>query len=769
MKRTRHGVLHSIGNRATLVVICLLVVFGAAGAGLSVMRFLELSERNADYTYDLVLSRSKSAIRNHTYLPYQVVQRHAQHVRETGVEILTETLGSLSSQLALLLDKSMPLDERMELVVDMAANMRFLGDQGVWLSDGERMLHHFEPSLVGSSIDDAGGSASAAGKSYLAEAIRASRTDGTASYEYFKSKDGTSATMVGLVMHVPGSDLFVGAEVALSALVSIRQDMALDELKAMRLPDGNYFWVNDMNRPLPRMIMHPTSPALDGKILDKPAFDCAFRMQAGVDGKPVPLENANLFASMVEVAEKAGEGFVWYAWSKPTEDGGVTKELFPKLSYVILYEPWGWVIGNGIYIDDIQTVVDRRQEAFEEHIRSLSLELAIVSLGLMLLIAVGLLWYFRKLITRPIGNLAAYSEEVANGRLDARLEGHYPGETQDLKGSMETMVGSLKQAVQEAEAKGRLAEEETDRAKAALAEARQAEERAMEARRDGLREAAGKLENLVTTLHDAAGDLSNRVADANQAAMAQRDQVGEAATSMGEMNTAVMDVARSASNASQSADDAKGKAGSGKTVVTEVVGSIHMVSETTNAMDASLKDLVEQAEAIGRVMTVINDIADQTNLLALNAAIEAARAGEAGRGFAVVADEVRKLAEKTMQATDEVGQAVGSIQNGVAGAGRQMQEAAGAVERSSDLAEQAGIALEDIVRMVDEASDQVRAIATASEEQSASSETINRTMDSVRDLSTDTAQNMDEAVVAIDKLTRIATQLTDLMEALRKG
>ncbi|TVM18718.1 chemotaxis protein [Oceanidesulfovibrio indonesiensis] len=768
MRRTRRGVLHSIGNRATLVVICLLILFGGIGAGLSVVRFLELSERNADYTYDLVLSRAKNAIRNHTYLPYQVVQRHAQLVDDTGTELLANTLGSLASQIMPFFEKPMPEDERMELVMDIAANTRFMDDHGVWLSDGERILHHFDPSFVGSSYDDAGNS-DADGKRSLREAIRSSRSEGTSSYRYSKAVQGTSETMHGLAMRVPGTDLVVGAEIARSELVRVRKDMALDELKAMRLPDGNYFWVNDMGRPRPRMIMHPTSPVLDGQILENKTFDCAFRKQPGVDGKPVPLENANLFASMVEVADKAGEGFVWYEWSKPTEDGGATKELFPKLSYVILYEPWGWVIGNGIYIDDIQTVVERRQETFEQHIRSLTLELAIVSLGLTLLIAVGLLWYFRTLITRPIGNLAAYSEEVAAGRLDAQLEGHYPGETQDLKDSMGIMVDSLKQAVQDAEAKGRLAEEEAERARAALAEARQAEERAMQARREGLREAAGKLESLVSTLHDAAGDLSSRVAEANRAAMAQRDQVGEAATSMGEMNTAVMDVAHSASNASHSADAAREKAGSGKEVVTEVVRSIHTVSETTNAMDASLRELAEQAEAIGRVMTVINDIADQTNLLALNAAIEAARAGEAGRGFAVVADEVRKLAEKTMQATDEVGRAVGSIQTGVSGAGRQMEESAGAVERSSDLAGQAGSALEDIVRMVDEASDQVRAIATASEEQSASSETISRTMDSVRDLSTDTAQNMDEAVEAIEKLTRIATQLTDLMESLRKG
>ncbi|TVM30368.1 methyl-accepting chemotaxis protein [Oceanidesulfovibrio marinus] len=767
MDRTRRGVLHSIGNRATLVVICILFVMGGLGTGLSVLRLLELSEHNVADTYDLVLSRAKDAIRNQTHLPYQVVRRHAEMVRDP--EPIEIPLRVVAGQVQAALQENLPPDELREHILELVADAGHTAVYDIWASDGTSMAFNTDAGLMGAAIDDPSLFADATGALYLVQAMESSRTaaNGAAVYEYARKGEGGSA--LGVVVHIPDSDWFVGSEAPIDALIRIRQQQALDELKAMRLQDGNYFWVNDTSEPLPHMIMHPTSPSLDGKALANPKFDCAVKMQAGQDGEIVPLDNKNLFVAMVDVVKHAGEGFVWYQWTKPTEDGGVTKELYPKLSYVILYEPWGWVIGNGIYIDDIQGIVSERQQVFEQHIRAMMLKIAVISLVLLLFVVVGLLWYFRRLITRPIGKLAAFSEDITRGDLDAQLSGYFPGETKDLKDSMEIMVGSLKQAVQDAEDKGREAEAEAERTRQALDEAREAGERAMEARKDGLREAAGKLEDLVDTLRNAADDLASRVADATSVAENQREQVSEAAMSMGEMNTAVMDVAENASRASKSADAAREKAGMGKTVVTEVVGSIHTVADTTTAMQTSLKDLAEQAEAIGRVMTVINDIADQTNLLALNAAIEAARAGDAGRGFAVVADEVRKLAEKTMQATDEVGRAVSSIQSGVAGAGRHMDESADAVRQSSDLAGQAGSALEDIVRMVDEATDQVRAIATASEEQSASSETISRTMGSVSELSDATAQNMDEAVEAIGKLTALAAQLTELMDSLRNG
>jgi len=175
-------------------------------------------------------------------------------------------------------------------------------------------------------------------------------------------------------------------------------------------------------------------------------------------------------------------------------------------------------------------------------------------------------------------------------------------------------------------------------------------------------------------------------------------------------------------------------------------------------------------------MNVISDIADQTNLLALNAAIEAARAGDAGRGFAVVADEVRKLAEKTMTATQEVGAAIRGIQDGARKNMDNVDRAVHTVEEATRLAHRSGEALQEIVELVDTATDQVRSIATASEEQSATSEEINRSIEdinrSIEDInriSSETADAMRQSAQAVGELASQTQSLRALIEKMKAG
>jgi len=176
--------------------------------------------------------------------------------------------------------------------------------------------------------------------------------------------------------------------------------------------------------------------------------------------------------------------------------------------------------------------------------------------------------------------------------------------------------------------------------------------------------------------------------------------------------------------------------------------------------------LGSQAEAVGGVMDVISDIADQTNLLALNAAIEAARAGEAGRGFAVVADEVRKLAEKTMTATSEVGSSIQAIQDSAAQNIKNVDEAVASVTEANEMANNSGEALKDIVRMANDSSLLISGIATAAEEQSATSEEINRAVDGISQIAGETAHGMLESSSAVRELATVAQELKVLLDKL---
>ena len=199
----------------------------------------------------------------------------------------------------------------------------------------------------------------------------------------------------------------------------------------------------------------------------------------------------------------------------------------------------------------------------------------------------------------------------------------------------------------------------------------------------------------------------------------------------------------------------------------EAVKGIESVHTQSTAIKQDMDALGKQAENIGQIMGVIADIADQTNLLALNAAIEAARAGDAGRGFAVVADEVRKLAEKTMTATQEVGQAITGIQQGTKKNIHNVEQVAASIEVATSLSVRSGESLKQILEFVHMVNDQVQSIATASEQQSAASEEINHSVEQVANISAETAQAMEQAASAVTELAQQSQALQRLITEMK--
>jgi len=264
-------------------------------------------------------------------------------------------------------------------------------------------------------------------------------------------------------------------------------------------------------------------------------------------------------------------------------------------------------------------------------------------------------------------------------------------------------------------------------------------------------------------------ELSAQVEEVSRGAEMQRARVESTATAMTEMNSTVLEVAKNAGNASEQSEATKNKARDGATLVDKVVQSINLVHKVATTLQTNMQELGSQAESIGGVMNVISDIADQTNLLALNAAIEAARAGEAGRGFAVVADEVRKLAEKTMSATQEVGANITAIQQSARTNINEVGEAAKAVTEATSLANTSGQALTEIVSLATANSSVVTSIATAAEEQSATSEEINQSIEEISRIVADTSDGMTQAAQAVHDLAQTAQELNRVMSELQRS
>jgi methyl-accepting chemotaxis protein len=292
------------------------------------------------------------------------------------------------------------------------------------------------------------------------------------------------------------------------------------------------------------------------------------------------------------------------------------------------------------------------------------------------------------------------------------------------------------------------------------------QQQVIEAQNRRIAAAVSEAEEISQYLSSAAEELSAQIEQASRGADEQKARAAETSTAMEQMNSTVFEVARSASQAAGEADTAKENAQQGEAGVREVIAAVGDVQRQADSLRQSMEELGRQAAGIGNVLEVITDIADQTNLLALNAAIEAARAGEAGRGFAVVADEVRKLAEKTMSATSEVGGAIERIQSMTRDNVAATERAAKAVTRSTELANESGRALKEIVGRVDNAADQVRSIATAAEEQSATSEEINRATDDINRISMETSQVMVESSQAIQEVASMASRLNAVIERM---
>ncbi len=442
------------------------------------------------------------------------------------------------------------------------------------------------------------------------------------------------------------------------------QSLAKDALRAARYDGKEYFWINDFH---PKTLMHPIKPELEGK--DQTG-------NKDVNGKA-------LYVEVVNVVRAQGAGFVDYYWSKPGSDAPV-----PKLSYVKGFEPWGWIIGTGIYIDDVDA-------AFKKD------ALLLGSLSAVVLIVLILLGYLvRTSIVRQLGGepneAAAIMHQVAAGDLTASVS-NAPSDS--LLGALDNMVRTLRGLI-------------------------------------------GEINSGANQLVDNAEQIKHASEEVAIAAERQADATSAMAAAIEELTVSSNHISDSARETEHDSHEAMSLAAQGSERVEEATLAIKNIASTATEVSARIHALEERATQVSSIANVIKDIAGQTNLLALNAAIEAARAGEQGRGFAVVADEVRKLAERTSLATTEIEQMISGIQGETVDAVSAMNTALPEVERGVELAAYASDSLRSIEAGAHRTLDRVGEVASATREQSAASTSIAQRVE-------DIAQMVDQTTATI--------------------
>lgn len=362
------------------------------------------------------------------------------------------------------------------------------------------------------------------------------------------------------------------------------------------------------------------------------------------------------------------------------------------------------------------------QQASDQY--DMAFELVVILLILATALTMLFAWLLTRSITQPIALALDAAEEIAEGNLTRPIKVEGNDEAGRLLMAMAKMQAKLK---------------------------------------DTLQRIAGS----ATQVACAAEELNAVTDESARGLTQQNNEIEQAATAVNEMTSAVEEVARNAVSTSEASKNATRSAGDGRDLVQETVSAIERMSSDVQATATLIGNLAEESRDIGKVLDVIRGLADQTNLLALNAAIEAARAGEAGRGFAVVADEVRALAHRTQQSTSEIERMIGSIQAGTEHAVDSMRNSTERAESTLNIAKGAGMSLDTINTAIVEINERNLVIASAAEEQAQVAREVDRNLVNIRDLSVQSATGASQTSAASSELSRLAVDLNGMVGRFR--
>ncbi len=483
---------------------------------------------------------------------------------------------------------------------------------------------------------------------------------------------------------------YQGLEAAGTMPREAAQQQALKEIKGLRYSQNDYFWINDLQ---PVMIMHPTNPKLEGQNLS------AIR---DPDGFAV-------FNEMVTVVKSKGAGLVNYRWPKP----GATDPV-KKTSYVQLFQPWGWILGSGVYVDDVAA-------EFKAQMWNAGIFIAgiVVVMILMLTLIV-------RSIVRPLRAAVSAMGNIASGESDLTrtLETHGSDEITELGTHFNAFIAKLRNVV-------------------------------------------GQLQNSAVALGQASTDLGSNAEQAQNRSQQQSEQMDLVATAVNEVTYGVQDVAKNAEHAASEMRNAESQAQQGQVNIDNSLRQIEHLSGTIGQAVEVMHTLSSESTQIGGVLEVISSIAEQTNLLALNAAIEAARAGEQGRGFAVVADEVRLLAQRTQKSTAEIQAMIERLQRHSDAAVKVIGDSSRSSQLTIEQANQAGQSLTSISQALRNLNGLNASIASATLQQSHVVDDINQNVTQAAQLSQSTALAAEQSTTASQHLRRLSEQLNDLLKQFR--
>lgn len=585
----------------------------------------------------------------------------------------------------------------------VVASARYGNSGYFWINDKspKMIMHPIKPALDGKNLltfkDPKG--------VYLFnEMVKVIESNGEGIVNYHWAKPGFDRPQpkVSYVKEFEPYGWIIGTGAYVVDVTAKMKQEALKAIAEMRFGKDGYFWINDTT---PKMIMHPIKPALNGQDLSN-------------------VKDPNgifLFNEMAKVTKIQEMGRVDYSWTKPGSDKPV-----PKMSYVMLFKEWGWIVGTGEYVDNIEAKIDQMRD--DSHAQMITSTTQIIFISILLVFVITLIVSFAadRAIIKPIKNILEVTEDLArgNGDLTKRVIVDSKDEIKDVANNINQFIKKVHESV------------------------------------EGAKKSSFENSSVSTELSTTALQVGKNVEKSVQII---NENTEHATKTYAQIQIAITDANKSKYEMLEANEMLNVARDEIITLTSKVQSSVASEVELAHKIEELSKD----TEQVKGVLVVISDIAEQTNLLALNAAIEAARAGEHGRGFAVVADEVRKLAERTQKSLSEINATINIIVQATNSASEEMGKSSKDMGELSLIASEVESKIELTTNIVNKATQASDKSVQDFEHTGKQIDSIVKGMEKINNISSENARSVEEIVSASEHLNNMTDDLATKLEQFK--